>query len=288
MAKLKSYGIITPNELYHAEQTGRFIITDKLTCAYCPDPVTVKDHEYLYCQHHQYLKLSVNAYPGYPGIPKEEPRYHQMHFSLSKLDRNRPTFDDEPRKEIAQEKGCPFCGRYMDPPRPDKHDFSLLNQSFFCPNCGVDFRIVVSAYVLGDQELLALRFQPNEKYLPDEAEVEHSLIEHQQIEHPPVEYSSIEHQQIEHPPVEQETVEQEIDDAFAIEFIETHLIAEVEHFLPTSEIYHRYEKFVHSRNHTALKDQQLYKHLRERFNVKHTRRRSNGKLQYGFIGIQWQ
>ena len=309
MAKLKSYGIITPDELHSTEQAGRFVITNKLTCAYCPEPVTVKDHEYLYCQQHHYLKMSVEAYPGYPAIPKEVPRYHEMHFSLSRLDQNRGTFDNETSKDIAREKGCPFCGRYMDPPPADKRDFSVLNQRFFCPDCGVAFQIVVSAYVIGDQNLLALRFQPSEKHLQTEAAVEHTdvgnrqhpqieqQIEHppveQQVEHPPMELETGEHSQIEQAEIEQKMVEQteieqEIDDALAIEFIETQLIAEVEHFLPTSEIYHRYEKFAHSRKHKPLKDKQLYKHIRERFNVEKTRWRIDGKLRYGFIGIRWQ
>ena len=87
----------------------------------------------------------------------------------------------------------------------------------------------------------------------------------------------------EHAPIEHNT-----DEDLALEFIETHLVADAQGVLPNSEIYLRYLKFLHRRKRTPLADRKLYKHIREGFGVEHTRRRIDGKRQYAFIGIRWR
>lgn len=172
MPKLKTYGVITEEEVKQAERDGKFLIVDTVTCSYCQKPVSVDENpKYLYCPQHYQLALSMAMYPGYPAVAKDAPRYKQMHFFLSKLERNRTLFDSEKRHDIAREKGCPFCDRYMspvEPPREMEKDVSLLNQPMFCPECGVSFRLQVIARTDGEQNLLQMRFTPDAAALSSE------------------------------------------------------------------------------------------------------------------------
>ena len=184
MPKLKTQGVITEDELKQAERDGKFLIADTVTCSYCDQPVTVDtDPQYLYCPQHYQLALSLHWYPGYPAVPYDAPRYKQMHFHLSQLERNQPLFDRRQPEYIAREKGCPFCDRYMsavDPRREGERDVSLLNQKMFCPECGVSFLIEV----VGVEQRLQMRFTPDAEKLRAHrtAEAEHSQTQHDDTE----------------------------------------------------------------------------------------------------------
>ena len=147
MPKLKTYGVITEEELNQAEREGTFLITDTVTCSYCDQPVRVDTNtQYLYCPQHHPLALSMYWYPGYPAVPYDAPRYKEMHFFLTQLERNRPLFDRQQPEYIAREKGCPFCDRYLTPvdaTLEEQRDASLLNQRMSCSECGVSFLIEV-------------------------------------------------------------------------------------------------------------------------------------------------
>ena len=112
MSKLKTKGVITQHEYKQAEEANKFSITDKLICSYCAQPVTLiinrYANHYVNCTQHPYLKLTMTTPPVDP-----QPPYKQMHFSLSRLERNRPFSNNEKSAYIALEKGCPFCDRYM-------------------------------------------------------------------------------------------------------------------------------------------------------------------------------
>ena len=162
MPKLKTYGVITEDELKQAQRLGKFRIAENVTCSYCDQPVTVDtDTQYLYCPQHYQLALTMYWYPGYPAVPMDAPRYKEMHFFLSQLERNLPLFDRTQPEYLAREKGCPFCDRYLTPvdPRSEgERDFSLLNQPMSCPECGVSFLISVSTRTLWNQAVLSLHF----------------------------------------------------------------------------------------------------------------------------------
>ena len=170
MPKLKTYGVITEEELKQAEREGAFLIADTVTCSYCDNPVSVSENpEYLYCPQHYQLALSMYWYPGYPAVPMDAPRYKQMHFRLSQLERNQPLFDRRQPEYLATEKGCPFCERYLTPVntrREGERDVSLLNQKMFCPECGVSFLIEVVERPSIGQNVLRLRFRVDAKHLP--------------------------------------------------------------------------------------------------------------------------
>ena len=179
MPKLKTYGVITEDEYRQAEQEGRFLIADTVTCSYCDQPVTVDtDTQYLYCPQHYQLALTMYWYPGYPAVPMDAPRYKEMHFFLSQLERNLPLFDRTQPEYLAREKGCPFCDRYLTPVDPRieaQRDASLLNQSMFCPECGVSFLIEVIERPSIGKNVLRLRFRVDAKHLPQglDAQVRH-------------------------------------------------------------------------------------------------------------------
>lgn len=319
MSKLKTYGIITEEEYRQAERNGKLLITENAVCSYCHGPVEVHDNSYLYCRQHSQLALRIMAYPGYPSVPKEVPRYKQMHFFFSKLERNRTLFDRQQPEYIAREKGCPFCDRYLSHGQTGR-DASLLNHPLFCPDCGVSFLIEVIERRVDDKNRLQLRFKPIETIFSDtENDVEHTNVEHDhthaETEHNEVEHTNREHSdEVEHNDVERsdevehndrehndrehndvehsEEVEhkqtQLSDDDIARRFIETQIVAETEHFQSCLDIYTEYQRFTETLKRTPLEDRKLYKHLRERFGVEKTRRRREGRLQYGFIGLRLQ
>ena len=175
MAKLKTPGIITPEEYQQAAAAGRFLICEDVRCSYCQSGVRRHDQDDLYCHEHRQLRLWMDWYPGFPGIPKEAPRYNEMHFTLSKLVGNQLPFNERRTKPIAEAKGCPFCSRYMDAVDPllaEKLDPSLLNQSLSCRDCDVAFRIHLTDAELAGENVLELRFQPEEQYLLASAETQ--------------------------------------------------------------------------------------------------------------------
>ena len=179
MPKLKTYGVITEDEYRQAEQDGRFLIADTVACKYCEKPVRVDtDPQYFYCPQHYQLALTMYWYPGYPAVPMDAPRYRQMDFLLSALERNQPLFDRRQPEYIAREKGCPFCDRYLTPVDPNietQRDASLLNQKMFCSDCGVSFRIEVID-VIG---VLQIHFTPDAASVRHiTAESEHSQTQH--------------------------------------------------------------------------------------------------------------
>ena len=161
MPKLKTYGVITEDEY----KQGNFLIASNVTCSYCDQPVSVSENpEYLYCPQHYQLALSMVMYPGYPAIPRDTPRYKEMHFFFSQLARNLPLFDRQKPEYLVREKGCPFCDRYLlpvDPRRDGQIDTSLLNQTLFCPDCGVAFLIEVIAPTGRQDEGLQMHFTPD-------------------------------------------------------------------------------------------------------------------------------
>mgnify|MGYP000352180102 CR=1 FL=1 len=181
MPKLKTYGVITEDELKQAKQAGRFLIAENVTCSYCHQPVSIDtDTRYLYCPQHYQLALSMYWYPDYPAVPMDAPRYKEMHFHLSQLARNQTLFDNTPRKDIATEKGCPFCERYLTPVDPSiegQRDMSLLNQKMSCPECGVSFLIEVIAPTGRETDGLQLRFTPDATRLKD-TPTQHTDVEH--------------------------------------------------------------------------------------------------------------
>ena len=270
MAKLQRYGAITPEEYEQAERDGKFLITDRVVCSYCEEPVTYREtydpyhhhnKQIFYCQQHKELRLSMVAYPGYPAIPKEAPRYKQMHFFFSELERNR--FSEEQWEYLAENKGCPFCDRYMSSvDRAPKRDSSLLNQPLLCPDCGVSFRIVVEQQET-NQKVLEMRFQPEAKYIEDKAPPENIIEAETEIN--PATLS---------------------DEAYMMWFLETHLIEDSEYFQPYQEIYSRYEQSCGTNNRQPLEDRKLYQKLRELYSVENTRRRIDGIPTRGFIGIR--
>ena len=80
------------------------------------------------------------------------------------------------------------------------------------------------------------------------------------------------------------------DTTIALRFIENNIHVDVG-FLPCSEIYTAYQRFVENELKTLddseiLEDRKLYKLIRDQFNVKRTRKRVEGVLQYGFSGIR--
>ena len=170
MPKLKTYGVITEEELNQAEREGTFLITDTVTCSYCDQPVRVDTNtQYLYCPQHHPLALSMYWYPGYPAVPYDAPRYKEMHFFLTQLERNRPLFDRQQPEYIAREKGCPFCDRYLTPvdaTLEEQRDASLLNQRMSCSECGVSFLIEVID-VIG---VLQIRFTHDARSLRKDTE----------------------------------------------------------------------------------------------------------------------
>ena len=173
MAKLKTPGIITPEEYQQASAAGRFLICEDVRCSYCQSGVRRHDQDDLYCHQHRQLRLWMDWYPGFPGIPKEAPRYNEMHFTLSKRVGNQLPFNAPTTKPIAEAKGCPFCSRYMDAVDPllaEKLDPSLLNQSLSCRDCDVAFRIRLTDAELAGENVLELRFQPEAQYLLASAE----------------------------------------------------------------------------------------------------------------------
>lgn len=76
------------------------------------------------------------------------------------------------------------------------------------------------------------------------------------------------------------------DKAIAREFLSTRIVSAPEHFETTDGIYSLYQRFAETQKSTPLEARKLYALLRERYAVEKTRRRVNGQLVYGFIGIR--
>lgn len=182
MAKPQTPGVITLQEFQRAEKEGKFIISHKVVCAYCTKTVAINgnDKKFLYCPHHNYLKLSVETAPDYPAVPQED-HYKEMNFRLYRLYRSQ-TSDNEPRKYVARGKGCPFCDKYMirvDYDWGERFDASLLNQRVLCADCEVHFHIKV----FERKKWLEMRFVPEEKYLPELPDDSKALMRNTPIEH---------------------------------------------------------------------------------------------------------
>ena len=270
MSQLQNYGVITQEEYEQAEREGKFLITDDVVCSYCQAPIRVQNQEKLYCQQHQQLALSMHWWPDYPGVPKEVPRYKQMHFHLSRIDPLRSLFSEERVTDLAANKGCPFCDRYMSAVDPliEERQISLLNKRLFCPECGVCFRIVVEADEK-TQTALALRFQPEASSL--------------EVKLPP-----------EDTPPPEDVIEADTqidpftlsDDDFTIWFLEENLVADPEHFLPNQEVYRRYQQVCSTYYRQPLEDRRLYQSLRKLYSVSSTRRRIDSIPTRGFLGVR--
>lgn len=88
------------------------------------------------------------------------------------------------------------------------------------------------------------------------------------------------------------TSEENAAQHIARRFLETQIVVETQQFQTTHELYLRYQQFVETQDLTPaaeqniLEDRKLYKLIREQFNIERTRRRIDGYLQYGFIGIR--
>ena len=167
MAKLQTPGLITKEEYEKAQTEDRFLITENVVCSYCQEPVSYRETYDLYqhktkrgfdCKRHRELILSMVAYPGYPSIPKDEPRYGQMHIFLSEV--NRTLYSDERIGYVAEDRGCPFCNRYLSIQGTDERDTSLLSNPLFCEDCEVAFLIEVIERQENGKKRLELRFQP--------------------------------------------------------------------------------------------------------------------------------
>ena len=71
MAKLKTQGVITPEEYQQAELAGTLTIAKEIVCSYCQDPVEIQDPLQFHCQRHGRLELRMYDNPGYPAVVNE-------------------------------------------------------------------------------------------------------------------------------------------------------------------------------------------------------------------------
>ena len=148
MAKLKTPGVITPEEYQQAELAGTLTIAKEIVCSYCQDPVEIQDPLQFHCQRHGWLELRMYDNPGYPAVVNEY--YGTMMFFFDVI----PKIPLEAhRRLLAQYKGCPFCNRNLS---TKERNVDIIQQSLFCDQCRVSFRIGVV-----EQKM---RFQPESKH----------------------------------------------------------------------------------------------------------------------------
>ena len=148
MAKLKTPEVITPEEYQQAELAGTLTIAKEIVCSYCQDPVEIQDPLQFHCQRHGWLELRMYDNPGYPAVVNEY--YGTMMFYFDVI-REIPL--EAHRRLLAQYKGCPFCNRNLS---PKERNVDIAQQSLFCEQCRVSFRIGVIEQ--------RMRFQPESKH----------------------------------------------------------------------------------------------------------------------------
>ena len=148
MAKLKTQGVITPEEYQQAELAGTLTIAKEIVCSYCQDPVEIQDPLQFHCQRHGRLELRMYDNPGYPAVVNEY--YGTMMFFFDVI----PKIPLEAhRRLLAQYKGCPFCNRNLS---TKERNVDIIQQPLSCDQCRVSFRIGVV-----EQKM---RFQPESKH----------------------------------------------------------------------------------------------------------------------------
>ena len=148
MAKLKTPGVITPEEYQQAELADTLTIAKEIVCSYCQDPVEIQDPLQFHCQRHGRLELRMYDNPGYPAVVNEY--YGTMMFYFDVI-REMPL--EAHRRLLAQYKGCPFCNRNLS---TKERNVDIVQQSLSCDQCRVSFRIGIV-----EQKM---RFQPESKH----------------------------------------------------------------------------------------------------------------------------
>ena len=148
MAKLKTPGVITPEEYQQAELAGTLTIAKEIVCSYCQNPVEIQDPLQFYCKQHRWLELRMFDNPGYPAVVNEH--YGTMMFFFDVI----PKIPLEAhRRLLAAYKGCPFCNRNLS---AKERNVDIVQEPLFCHQCRVWLRIGVVEQ--------RLRFLPDAKH----------------------------------------------------------------------------------------------------------------------------
>ena len=159
MAKLKTPGIITPEEYQQTELDGTLTIANNIVCSYCQNTVEIQDPLQFHCKQHGWLELRMFDNPGYPAVVNERSGTMMFFFDVLAeipLDADHRLLDAD-RRLLAEYKGCPFCNRNLF---PKEKNVDITQQSLFCDQCRVSFRIEVS-----EQRMY---FQPESKHFADQ------------------------------------------------------------------------------------------------------------------------